>query len=274
MKIEFVKISGSGNDFVLIDDRESRLADIDIKKLVRYLAKRRIGVGADGVIFLRESDSASIAMRYYNSDGSEAAICGNGLRCAAYFARMLGLPAEISIETGAGVVHANVDGNMVTVSMPDVKLVANNVEIIIDTLPLVFDLFDSGVPHAVTMVEDVETVPVSYWGRIVRWHKEFAPEGANVDFVEVVDDNTVKIRTYERGVEEETLSCGTGAVASAVAAARKGLVKPPVSVLVKLPDTLIVNFEPKLPDAVNVKLKGRVDFVFEGKITLNERNFR
>ncbi len=274
MKIVFEKISGSGNDFIIVDNRSGQFDDMDKSALSAHLCRRRISIGADGMIFIENSQSADIRMNYFNSDGSSAAMCGNGARCIAFAATKLGLPSEIKIETGAGIISAKTNSDWVKVEMPSAKLLRRNVELVIDDLPMLFDYYDTGVPHAVAVVEDIESVPVKFWGREIRYHRFFAPEGANADFVEIVDEHKIKIRTYERGVENETLACGTGTVAAALSAYRKKLALPPIKVITKLPDEITIDWNAKTDDAIQKPtLAGKIVYSFSGEVEMYKNNF-
>ncbi len=265
MEIDFVKMSGSGNDFIVVDDRSGALSGVDKNALARLLCRRKVSVGADGMIFIEPSDAADFRMHYINADGSDAGMCGNGARCAAKVATLWGVKSPMLIETGAGIIEASVSGDDVCVQMPRGELVEKDIELVVDHLPIVVDLYDTGVPHAVAFVDELEGIPVEHWGRAIRYHRHFAPGGANADFVRVVDEHTIMVRTYERGVEAETLACGTGAVAAALDAARRGLVTMPVNVVVRLPDTLTVN-----ADGSKITLSGKVKLAFRGKAFVSE----
>ena len=267
MKIFFEKISGSGNDFVIVDNRDGKFDDIDKSALAQKLCRRRISIGADGLIFIERSGVADVRMNYFNSDGSPADMCGNGARCTAFISHRLGLPSQIKIETGAGIISASIDGDWAKVEMPTAELIESNIELIIDELPMLFDHYNTGVPHAVTIVDDVDSVPVKFWGREIRFHRKFSPAGANADFVEVVDSHTIKMRTYERGVEDETLACGTGAVASAMSAARKNLVSPPVKVITRLPDEITIEWDEN--NRGKPTLAGKIIFAFDGEVEID-----
>ncbi len=262
-------MSGSGNDFIMLDNRDGQFDGLDKSLLSRYLARRKISIGADGVIFIESASIADYRMNYFNSDGSWAEICGNGARCTAYvIAGWTGLN-EMNIETGAGIIHAEVDGNSISIGMPAGKLVEPNIELSIDKLPVLCDYYDTGVPHAVTIVDNLDEIPVERWGREIRYHRRFMPDGANVDFVQVLDSHRLAIRTYERGVEGETMACGTGVIASAISAARKKLVEPPVEIEALLPDTLTVDFEMQSSgSAENIIFSGEVTPCFKGEIEI------
>lgn len=218
MTIEFVKMHGAGNDFVMIDDREEKLPLADTKLIAR-LANRPDGVGCEGVIVVRPSDEADFSMRFFNPDGSEAELCGNGARCVAAFAYAIGAAKKpkMCFETLAGLIHAEViSDHRVTIEMPEPK-------------DLKADFVNSGVPHAIVPVTDLAAADVACEGRRIRYSAEFAPAGTNVDFVTFEGKNALRIRTYERGVEAETFACGTGSVAAAlIGVAQYGLEFPVV----------------------------------------------
>ncbi len=268
-KVHFYKLSGSGNDFVMVDNLSGELDCLKKSELAKFLCRRRVSIGADGLIFLDKSETADVKMTYINADGSYAEMCGNGARCTAFVYSMLHSKDRLTIETGVGVIGAHTESKFITVDMPPGKLVEPNVEILIDGLPFIADWYNTGVPHAVIIVDDVSEIPVEQWGREIRYHRHFQPAGTNADFVEIEDEHTIKIRTYERGVEAETLACGTGAVASALSAARKNLVKPPVKVKVALPDTLHIDFVPETDgSAHDIKFAGEIIFSFEGDVEI------
>ncbi len=216
MKLAFSKMHGAGNDFVMAD---SSAADWPRDPaFIKGLCERRVGVGADGLILVSRI-GASLRMDYYNSDGSEAALCGNGLRCAALFAREAGLSGSDIMEfsTASGRLSAQIVGpNLVRIRMPLNEPFAKY------AIDPEYEIYKGsvGVPHAVIPVPNADRVDVKLQGRRFRFHQAFMPEGANVDFIEIPPSwsQPVRIRTYERGVEDETWACGTGAVASAICA--------------------------------------------------------
>ena len=215
MRISFAKMHGAGNDFILVDDREGTFpAD---SGLIAAMGARGTGVGCEGVILVQESATADFRMRFFNPDGSEAELCGNGARCVAAFAREIGAAKSdrMRFETLAGFVQAEIlNPQLVRIRMPDPK-------------DLRVDFVNSGVPHKIVPVDDLAAVDVEGEGRRIRHSDEFAPAGTNVDFVTYCAPHAVSIRTYERGVEAETGACGTGAVAAAlVGVAQHGLVFP------------------------------------------------
>lgn len=210
-KINFTKMVASGNDFVVINSSpQSTVHSPQI--LAKKICDRKFGVGADGLLLLEKSKIADVRMRIFNADGSEAEMCANGARCVALWAKS----KVTNIETKAGTIESSVNGDNVKIKLTDPKNVRLDIPIKINNRPLRVNFINTGVPHAVIFVEGLDKIDVVNIGRQIRYHHKFAPRGTNVDFVEVLKDNSIKIRTYERGVEDETLACGTGAVASAL----------------------------------------------------------
>lgn len=276
MKISFRKMNGAGNDFVMIDNRDALLRPDPVT--IRELCDRRRGIGADGLILIEKSGAADFRMHYYNSDGGEAQMCGNGARCAAVFARDLGLGVRSGDEvrvrfiTGAGPLGAVVRGERAAVSMTDATGYEEGVSLEAGGGREVVHLVDTGVPHAVSVEEDWERFDdesVRERGRRIRFHEKFAPAGVNADFVFLLGDGTVRIRTYERGVEAETLACGTGAAAAAVVLARLGLVEPPVRLATRGGEVLGVSFSVTSDGAENVVLDGPASVNFEGVVEVS-----
>jgi diaminopimelate epimerase len=267
-ELRFVKMHGAGNDFVMIDCMEERLS-LDAER-VAAICERHRGIGADGLILLEPSRELDFTMRYYNSDGGEAEMCGNGARCAALFARLSNRAADVmTFETIAGPVHAVVNGGMVTIGIGDVVEVRMGIEIEGSSGALHYAV--SGVPHAVLIHEDAKGVPSNEFvesARAIRFHPRFATKGTNVDFVSISDRNHLYLRTYERGVEAETLACGTGAVASAVITTRLGLTSSPVVCETSGGDVLEVAFEITDAGARDCRLTGPAAVAFSGSFVL------
>ena len=240
--VSFYKISAAGNDFVMIDNRRKTLTR-NIPALARKLCQRKFSVGADGLILLEDSRTADFRMRYFNSDGSAAAMCGNGGRSIARFAYILGAaPKKMSFETEAGLVKAEILGNNVRLSLYEPRDVRLDFPLKVEKREFDASFINTGVPHTVIFLNNIEKVDVVSLGRMIRYHREFSPEGANVDFVQKKDEHLIIVRTYERGVEDETLACGTGVTASAIVAGLKKIVKPPVNCITRGGDTLTVDF--------------------------------
>jgi len=261
-------MSGSGNDFVVVDHRTPHIAAAAIKSFVAQICRRGLSVGADGVILLVASTRADYGWRFYNADGGEAAMCGNGSRCVARYAYLQKIaPACHVIETAAGLVQAEVsDSGRVRVRLPDPRDLQLRLNIPIDGVASEGHFIDSGVPHVVYFVESVEAVNVVQQGRATRYHPLFQPAGVNVNFVEVLDSSTLKIRTYERGVEDETLACGTGAIAAATIATALGKVAPPVALMTRGGIDLGVDFKRDGDVFTNVFLAGDARVVCTGEI--------
>lgn len=268
--IPFEKMSGTGNDFVVIDNREIGIPKHEQSGLARKICRRKFSVGADGLILIESSKSADFAWNFYNADGSEAEMCGNGARCAARFAYQHKIAGEkMKLETLAGIVEAEIcEGNdIVKVRMPqpsdfrlELSLSLNDTE-----YPVTF--VNTGVPQAVIFVEEDE-VPVKTWGRKVRFHELFEPEGTNANFVKLLPDGRLKVRTYERGVEDETMACGTGAVAAALYGAMLKGLDSPIEVITSGNDTLTILFDLKDgPVVENVYLKGPTRLICTGNLT-------
>src|SRR5947208_1229151 len=266
--LRFTKMNGAGNDFVMIDNRAGNVR-LEPEQIVRICDRHR-GVGADGILLLEPgANGADFRMRYYNRDGGEAEMCGNGARCFARFAKKIaGAGDKISFETPAGVIRARVDGELVTLNMGDPTDLRTNLRLEIDGEETVVHYINSGVPHVVVPVARVDMVQVTTQGAAIRRHKMFAPQGANVNFLEKRGPKKIAIRTYERGVEAETLACGTGVVASALIFAATEPVDGPIEVWVKGGNELMVDFEKVVDGFRNVTLTGPAEFVFEGTIDL------
>jgi diaminopimelate epimerase len=273
--IPFTKMSGSGNDFVVIDHRERLLPDDKIPAFARAVCRRRLSVGADGVILIEaptRSDT-DFRWRYFNADGSVGEMCGNGAMCGARFAVEEGIASHACrFETEAGVVQAEVGGG----NRPQVVLALEPVTapVVSESITIGPDSWEAtrilvGVPHMVTVVADVDAwthQTFDRWGRDARYHPAYAPLGTNANLIHRLDDHTIRMRTWERGVEAETLACGTGAVASSIVAARQGLVSAPVRVMVSSGEVLQVSFR-NVGDRIDeIRLAGRPRIVMTGAI--------
>jgi diaminopimelate epimerase len=256
MNIVFNKYQGAGNDFIIIDNRNGNF-NPSATELINKLCDRRFGIGADGLILVSKHKEADFEMKYFNSDGKIASMCGNGGRCVAHFARKWNI-AGIKQKFMAfdGIHEAAIDNDAVRLQMGNVneyKLIDGNYFI------------NTGSPHYVVFTRNIDSINVFEEGKKLRWSPLFAPGGTNVNFVEVMN-NGLYIRTFERGVEDETLACGTGVTASAIASVLKGHFDTnSVSVRTK-GGNLRVDFEIKNEKVFNIWLTGPATFVYEGKI--------
>jgi diaminopimelate epimerase len=264
-KIPFLKMSGSGNDFIVIDNRQKILDGDHLSDFVRRVCTRKVSAGADGLILIEPSPRVNFRWRFYNSDGGEAEMCGNGGRCAARFAVMKGIaPPKLSFETLAGIIEAEVSGRVVKLQMVQPTGLELDLDVKIDNATHRLHFINTGVPHAIKVVENTAALQVKELGRKIRFHSRFQPAGTNANFVQAVDRRRLKVRTYERGVEDETLACGTGAVASALIAAKLGLVDSPVEVQTTGGEILKIYFQPKGEGFDRVFLEGDTRVVYEG----------
>jgi len=267
--IVFTKVAGTGNDFVLLDNRKQALKAVipDLSAFTQYVCRRKHAVGADGVLVLEDSKKADLKMRIFNPDGSEVTMCGNGARCAAMYAfRKQWCRAVLRVETGAGLIGAEVTGENVKLKMTDPVKVFLNKDLGIGKHFVKAHLVNTGVPHVVHFVEDVGSYPVEEMGRHIRYHKAFEPEGVNANFVQLIGEGHIAVRTYERGVEAETLACGTGSVAAAVIANLVNDVQAPVRVTTRSQEELIIHFGSKNGKISDVHLEGPAKIIFEGVI--------
>ncbi len=264
--IDFTKMSGTGNDFIVIDAFHHAL-NVDWSELARRYCPRRTGVGVDGVLILSRSGSADFDFRIFNADGSEAEMCGNGARCAAAFAVRHGFAGnDMRFRTPAGIVEARVNPEGVSVKVTKPKDLQTGIGIEVDGRNEVVHFVNTGVPHTILFTKDLDAALVDSLGRKIRNHPRFSPAGTNVDFVEVSGGEKIRVRTYERGVEAETLACGTGAVASAVLSHATGNV-PHSRVHVSMPGgNLKIDFTSGNGEYRDVWLTGEVSFVFTGTL--------
>ncbi len=268
MELTFTKMNGAGNDFVLLDNRDLSLTLS--RSGIAHLCDRHRGVGADGLLVVEPaSNGATFRMRYYNADGGEAEMCGNGARCFARYARRLTGSSEISFETKAGIIGAEFPtADAVCIAMSDPHSHREPEMIEVNGRPLEVHFLNTGVPHAIVFVPDADAVDVVSDGRALRRQEAFAPSGTNANFVQVLAPDTIRLRTYERGVEDETLACGTGVCAAAILHHLRSGAPAPVRVRVQGGDTLLVGFERQGGDFRRVTLTGPADFVFDGTISL------
>lgn len=268
MKFSFSKYSGCGNDFILIDDRKCHFPTDD-KEEIKRLCSRPYGIGADGVILLQNSLSADFTMRIFNADGSEAEMCGNGIRCLIMFIQDLGIEQEVyKIETLFGIIDAKIIESKVSISMGKPKNIRLNIPIEVDEEKFFVHFLNTGVPHVVLFVDDIENTQFEHLGRKFRFHPFFSPEGANFNMAKITNEGIILNRTYERGVEKETLACGTGCVAVAVVAMKLQEKNAPVVVLPRSLEKLEIFPIGKLDALENVRMLGPADKIFCGEIIL------
>jgi diaminopimelate epimerase len=262
--LPFWKMHGAGNDFILFDDRSGNIPISDPSRLMAW-ADRRLGVGADGVILIQPSESATFRMRFFNQDGGEAEMCANGARCVSRLAFDLGVaPREMQIETMAGRLGAEMVGEQVKLAMMEPHDWCLDGELELDGTAQGYASLNTGVPHVILECMDVASVDVVETGRALRYHDAFAPAGTNANFVEVCGPQSLRARTYERGVEAETLACGTGVVACALVEAKRSRVTAPIEVTCASGSILTVDFRLTAAGAENVTLLGPAQYVFEG----------
>jgi diaminopimelate epimerase len=272
MLLHFYKMNGAGNDFIVIDNRDLSIS-LD-EDTIAALCDRHRGIGADGLLAVEPAQKgADYRFRYYNADGGEAEMCGNGARCFGFFTAHLSdeeeLPSSVSFETIAGTLTAEIVGDDVRIAMSEPKDLELSTNARIENFHDDIHFLNTGVPHAVSFVEDLENLDVFTHGRAVRNHPQFAPNGTNANFAKVLAPGHIAIRTYERGVEDETLACGTGMVACALVHHLLSGAESPVSVDVEGGDTLLIGFEKTGETSfANVTLTGPADFVFEGEIEI------
>lgn len=264
--ISFWKMHGAANDFILVDDRALTFPIHDTGWL-RAIMARRTGIGSEGLLLIQPSDCADFKMRFFNPDGGEVDMCGNGARCIARLAFELGVaPSPMTFETRAGLVRAEVMGERVRLAMTNPRDWRLAGELELDGRTYRYDFVNSGVPHVVIFVEDLAAIDVARLGAQIRYHPDFAPAGTNANFVQVIGKDYLAIRTYERGVEAETLACGTGIVAAGLIAGKTGRASPPIHIRAASGDDLSVDFRLTSEGAENVTLTGPAAHVFRGQI--------
>jgi diaminopimelate epimerase len=274
--IDFYKMVAAGNDFVVIGEK-LQASNAQLAELARKICDRKYGIGADGMLLIEKTKKADARMRIFNADGSEAEMCGNGARCSALYAqpRVRKSPFAgkgektkvIKMETKAGIIESEVNNDNVRIKLTDPKDIKLNILIVVNNRALKVNFVNTGVPHAVIFVEGIDAIDVDSLGRIIRYHSKFAPKGTNVNFVEIANDDFIKVRTYERGVEAETLACGTGSSASAIISGCKLQASGSkiIKVKTKSGEILKVYFEKNNNKFQNVWLEGKARFVYKGR---------
>jgi diaminopimelate epimerase len=261
--VSFCKMSGSGNDFVVIDNRNQVVDDSRLSDFVRRVCRRKMAVGADGLILIESSVKADFSWRFYNSNGSPAEMCGNGARCAARFAHVNGIAGQdLSFETEAGLIAAQVKEDRVKVKMPDPFDLRLDYTITLKSGSATVSSINTGVPHVVWMKPTIDDINVFELGKEIRHHESFAPAGTNVNFVCQKSQGQLVIRTYERGVEDETLACGTGSIAAALIKACKAKWSSPVSLLTRGGEILTIHFNKEGLRFNDVYLEGDARIIY------------
>jgi len=269
-KIPFMKLSGAGNDFVIVNNMRQIIdsTDTDFVNFVTKVCQRRMSVGADGVLLVEKADEVDFRMRYFNADGGEVETCGNGARCISKFAYLNGIASEqMQFLTNAGIYESEVVGENVKVRMSDPTDVRFNIPLQLEDGMHTVGFANSGVPHVVFFIDDLEGTDVFNIGRQTRYHNDFKPAGTNANFIRIQSPERLDIRTYERGVEDETLACGTGSIASAVVSATLGKVTSPVSVKTASGVILKIHFDMEGSEARNVYLEGDARIIYTGELT-------
>jgi diaminopimelate epimerase len=266
--IHFFKMSGCGNDFIIIDNRNGVVDESDLKAFIVGICRRKMSVGADGLILIEKSHKVDFKWRFYNSDGSEAEMCGNGARCVARFAYLNGIAGpNMAFETLAGIVSASVsESGLVKIKLTDPGPMEMDRPIVLGGTKYGISRVNTGVPHAVMAVENIQETPVKELGREIRFHPDFAPAGTNANFISVQPDNIVIIRTYERGVEDETLACGTGCVASALISSRQFGLTSPVTLLTRSGGYLKIYFKQDGDVFSDVYMEGDARVIYRAEL--------
>jgi len=265
--IPFYKMSGSGNDFIIIDNRHPKFDESDLTKLIVGACRRKMSAGADGMIFVEDANGVDFKWRFYNSDGSRAEMCGNGARCVSRFAYLEGIVGKtLSFETDAGIISAAVNGKKVKIKMTDPTDLGEEASLDLAGTTFAYRSINTGVPHAVIEIDDLEGADIVAVGRAVRNHPVFAPNGTNANFIRLENDGTLGIRTYERGVEDETLACGTGNVAAALISCLRHGMESPVKLLTRSGEYLSIYFTKKDDAFSDVYLEGDARVIYKGEL--------
>lgn len=271
MLIPFYKMHGAANDFIVVDDRQQTFPVHDRDWLSAIMA-RNTGVGSEGILLIQPSEAADFRMRFFNPDGGEVDMCGNGARCIARLAVELGVaPDTMTFDTLAGGVGAEVTGEIVRLTMTPPSDWRMDQTLPLDGETVHYHYVNSGVPHVVIEVDDVDAVDLPTLGAAIRYHDDFAPGGTNANFITITGSNSLRLRTYERGVEAETPACGTGIVAAGLIAGRTGRVTPPVGITSAGGHQLTVDYRLTDTGAEGVTLTGPAEHVFRGTLDYGKR---
>jgi len=266
--IPFYKMSGSGNDFILIDNRENILSDLELDQFIIKVCRRKMSAGADGLILIEAAEDLDFKWRFYNSDGSRAEMCGNGARCAARYAYLNDIAGpEMVFGTDAGPIQASVTGDRVKIGMTPPFDYRPPFVLQVDGHAVEMSCINTGVPHVVIRTDDLAAAPVADLGRAIRQHPEFAPAGTNVNFIAHTEGRQIGIRTYERGVEDETLACGTGAVAGALVHALQNGTPAPIDMLTRSNNRLTIHYELDGDTCRKVFMEGDARVIYSAMLT-------
>jgi diaminopimelate epimerase len=264
-------MSGAGNDFIVIDNRSAMI--IDGVALARKICDRHWGVGADGLLLLESSDKASYRMMYYNADGSYGGMCGNGGRCIAMFAFQKKIAGkDHKFEALGHIYAASIMAEDVSLNMRDPVSISKIRYLSIGKKKIAYQFIDTGSPHIIINIAefskngDLDRFDVMHWGKLLRWQKKFTPAGTNVNFMKKLESGAIQLRTFERGVEAETLACGTGSIATAIIASKKWKLRPPITIIPSSKIPLIVEFDLNGSNIQNVKLRGPAVITFAGNL--------
>jgi len=273
-KISFAKLSGAGNDFAIIDNRQNVIPG-NREDFVEKVCARRVSVGADGLLLVENSDEADFKMRYFNSDGGEVETCGNGARCIAKFAytEKIVPSRKMKFETRAGIYSAEILEDSVKLGMSDAVEMKLDFPLELSDGVHTVSFVNSGVPHVIFLVDELENLDVVKLGRETRYHKKFQPEGTNANFIRIRNENALDIRTYERGVEDETLACGTGCIAASIAAAAAGKAKSPIVAHTRGGYLLKIYFTLDPQGAKEVFLEGDARIIYKGYLLEDSWNY-
>jgi diaminopimelate epimerase len=265
--IPFFKMSGSGNDFIIVDNRKNIVKDNDLPTFINRICRRKMSVGADGFILIEPSDKADFKWRFFNSDGSKAEMCGNGARCAARFAYVNGIAGNsLSFETDAGVISGQVKDDRAKVKMPDPVELRLDYSIDVKSGPMKVSSVNTGVPHVVVMNKSIQDINAFDLGREIRFHDAFAPAGTNVNFICQQKKGQLAIRTYERGVENETLACGTGCIAAALITSIKLKWQSPINLLTQSGESLTIYFSKNDRMFNDIYLEGDARIIYSAEL--------
>lgn len=271
MNIPFIKAEGTGNDFIIIDENDLP-EGVSVSELAAELCSRKRSVGADGLLICGDSQEADLSMRIINPDGGEVQMCGNGARCVALYAyKLKGIPANMKLQTKAGLIEIEIKNDVPKLKLTEPSDIKLDFDLEVDGETIRANFINTGVEHVVVVVDNLEEYQVAEKGRQLRYHEAFKPQGANANFVEFIDEANIKVRTYERGVEAETLACGTGAAASALISALIGKTKPPVNVHTLSGDILKISFNIEKNAVNNVYLEGKCNLIYQGKYIKKEK---